>query len=165
MSRKPPMRFALLTVAVLALGAFGAPAAGAHRATPRLKPSPVVFLERVITAIAANDYALAWQSLHAAHRAVAPEAEYVACEELSPIPGTLESLVPVRVLRKPVTVAGLPHAVQGVLVTFRLRLGDRELSAYATVTLNATAVPVGKRWAWMLPLARYEMYRDDACGA
>jgi hypothetical protein len=117
----------------------------------------------VITAIAANDYADAWQSLHPIHQAAAPEEEYVACEELSPIPGTLESLVPVHVRRRPVTVAGLPKKVRGVAVTFRLRFENRALGASADVTLTAATVKVAGRWTWLLPSARYELYKADAC--
>jgi hypothetical protein len=137
--------------------------AGGH-AAPLITQRPVVFLEQVITELAANDYARAWLSLHPAHQAVAPEAEYVACEQLSPITGVLESIVPLRTRHKAVVVAGLPQAVQGVVVTFRLRFRDGELNASAPMTLTAAAVPVGRRWAWMLPRARYELYRDDACG-
>jgi hypothetical protein len=152
----------VLSSTVLSLGVFTGPAR-ADRPSTHNGESAVFFLEGVITAIAANDYAQAWQSLHPFHQAAAPEEEYVACEALSPIPGTLESLLPVRVRRRPVTVAGLPTTVRGVAVTFRLRFADRALRAHAAVTLTASAVRVDGRWAWMLPLARYELYRDDAC--
>jgi hypothetical protein len=48
-------------------------------------------------------------------------------------------------------------------VTFRLRWTD-EAGATSTTTLTAAAVSLGDHWAWMLPRARYELYRDDACG-
>jgi hypothetical protein len=160
------IRFAQLAVVlatvVLAPGILAGPARAGQASTPP-REGAVVFLENVITAIAANDYAKAWQSLHPIHQAAAPEEEYVVCEELSPIPGTLESLVPVHVGRRPVTVAGLPKKVRGVAVTFRLRFENRALGAHADVTLTAAAVKVAGRWAWLLPSARYELYRDDAC--
>ena len=77
--------------------------------------------------------------------------------------GTLESLVPVQTRRRPVTVAGLPKKVQGVAVKFRLRFEDRALGGSADVTLTAATVKVAGRWTWLLPTARYELYRDDAC--
>jgi hypothetical protein len=152
-----------LATIVLAAGMLVGPARAEKASTPP-REGAVVFLENVITAIAANDYAQAWQSLHPIHQAVASEEDYVACEELSPIPGTLESLVPVRVRHRPVSVAGLPKKVRGVAVTFRLRFENSALGAYAGVTLTAAAVKVAGRWAWLLPSARYELYRDDACG-
>jgi hypothetical protein len=153
----------ILTTVVLAAGMLAGPATAEQASAPP-REAAVVFLENVITAIAANDYAQAWQSLHPIHQAVAPEADYVACEELSPIPGTLESLVPVRVRHRPVTVAGLSKKVRGVAVTFRLRFENSALGASAGVTLTAAAVKVAGRWAWLLPAPRYELYRDDACG-
>jgi hypothetical protein len=155
------LAFILATV-VLAPGALAGPARADQASTPP-KQGAVVFLESVITAIAANDYAKAWQTLHPIHQAAAPEEEYVACEELSPIPGTLESLVPVHVQRRPVTVAGLPKKVRGVAVTFRLRFENRAIGASADVKLTAATVKVAGRWTWLLPAARYELYRDDAC--
>ena len=137
MHRIPFAQFAtVLATVVLASGVLTRPARAYHAST-RPGESAVVFLESVITAIAANDYAQAWQSLHPVHQAAATEEEYVACEMLSPIPGTLESLVPIRVRHRPVTVAGLPGTVRGVAVTFRLRLADRALRMSAGVKLTA----------------------------
>jgi hypothetical protein len=152
----------VLTTVVLAPGMLAGPAEAGQASTPS-REGAAIFLEGVITAIAANDYAQAWQGLHPIHQAVAPEEEYVGCEELSPIPGTLESLVPVRVRHRPVKVAGLPKRVRGVAVTFRLRFENKALGASAGVTLTAAAVKVAGRWTWLLPSARYELYRDDAC--
>jgi hypothetical protein len=154
----------VLTTVVLAPGMLAGPARAERASTPPPREGAVIFLESVITAIAANDYAQAWQSLHPIHQAVAPEEEYVACEDLSPIPGMLKSLVPVHVRHRPVSVAGLPKKVRGVAVTFRLRFENSALGARAGVTLTAAAVKVAGQWAWLLPSARYELYRDDVCG-
>lgn len=165
MNRRSLVGCVALGLAVaIGCGLMSPASAGAGPDGPRITQSPVVFLEQVITAIAANDYARAWLSLHPAHQAVAPEPEYVACEQLSPITVVLESIVPLRTRHKAVVVAGLPLPVQGVVVTFRLRLRDGELNASAPVTLTAAAVPVDRHWTWMLPRTRYELYRDDACG-
>jgi hypothetical protein len=126
---------------------------------------PVPFLKGVVTALVANDYATAWLSLHPAHQAVAPEAEYVACEALSPIGGRLRSLVATKTQHKLVTVAGLEQPVPGVVVTFRLRLVDPSTGASVTFALNTATVKVGGRWVWMLPRTRYQLYQNDACGA
>jgi hypothetical protein len=163
MSRIPFAQLVAALATVLATaGVLTGPAIADQDSSPS-RESAVVFLEGVIAAIAANDYAQAWQSLHPLHQAAAPEQEYVACEELSPIPGTLESLTPVRVRHKLVTVAGLPRAVRGVAVTFRLRFEDQALGASTAVTVTAATARVGARWVWMLPRARYELYRDDGC--
>jgi hypothetical protein len=152
----------VLGTALFGLGVLAGSAA-ADQSSPHPQEAAVTFLEGVLTTLAANDYALAWQTLHPLHQAAASEEEYVACERLSPIPGTLDSLVPVRVRHKPVTVAGLPRRVRGVAVTFRLRFADKALNASAGVILTAAAVRVDRHWAWMLPPHRYKLYADDAC--
>ena len=125
----------------------------------------VPFLKGVVSALVANDYATAWQSLHPVHQAVAPETEYVGCEALTPVPGRLGSLVAIRSQRKTIAIAGLEPRAQGVVVTFRLRLVDPVGGGSAAFTLKAAAVRVADRWAWMLPRARYELYANDACGS
>ncbi len=124
---------------------------------------PVPFLRGVVTALVGNDYATAWETLHPAHQAVAPEAEYVACESLSPVGGRLKSLVALRSRHKLLTVAGLPGRVPGVVVTFRLRLVDPASGASVAFALNAATVEVDGRWVWMLPRARYELYENGSC--
>ena len=164
MNRIALFLLATLGVAAVATAAFSPAASGSQSAWLRPQQSPVTFLKVVIGKLAANDYARAWTSLHPSHQQVAPEAEYVACERLSPVPGRLVSLVPLRVQRKQISVAGLEGTVSGTVVTFRMRLADRALGAAVTLKLSAAAVPVDGSWTWMLPRARYELYRDDACG-
>ena len=155
-------RTALTLTLAIALCAGLAPPGSAARP----KQSPVVFLTGVISAIAANDYGSAWQTLYPVHKLVAPEDEYVACEQLSPIPLRLASVVPVSSHPKRIAVAGLHgRRIRGVVASFRLHWTDGEGGASWTSTLTAAAVPVGDHWTWMLPRARYELYRDDACTA
>ena len=153
-------RITALALGALILAACLASAAAAGTGTQQ---RPVAFLETVVTALVANDYDTAWQSLHPRHQAVADEAEYVSCEQLSPIPGRLESLTPIRSRHKAVAVAGLARRVRGVVVTFRLRLADPASGMTTALTLTAATVRVGDRWAWMLPRARYDVYERDAC--
>lgn len=154
-------RIWLFTALLAALVAAGAWSATGSAAPPQ---GPVAFLDRVVTALVANDYRTAWEGLHPLHQAVADQAEYAACEALSPIPGRLESLAPIRTRRKLVAVAGLKERARGVVVTFRLRLADPLSGTTTAFTLTAATVRAGDRWAWMLPRARYELYKADACG-
>jgi hypothetical protein len=150
--------FSALLAALLAAGAWSTNGSAAP------SEGPVAFLDRVVTALVANDYGTAWQSLHPLHQEVAGEAEYAACEALSPIPGRLESLAAIRTRRKLVAIAGLAQRVRGVVVTFRLRLSDPMSGMTTAFTLNAATVRAGDRWAWMLPRSRYELYKAGACG-
>jgi len=59
----------------------------------------------------------------------------------------------------------LGRRLPGVVASFRLQWTDGEGGASWTSTLTAAAVPVGDHWTWMLPRARYALYRDDACTA
>ena len=126
---------------------------------------PVPFLKGVVSELVANDYATAWATLHPAHQAVAAEDQYVACESQSPVAGRLRSLAAIRTQRKLIAVAGIEQPVRGVVVTFRLRLVDPSSGASVAFTLNAATVRVAERWVWMLPRARYELYKSGACSA
>ena len=152
-------RISSLSVLIFVL--FLASIHGAEASQQRAVP----FLKGVLSALVANDYATAWQSLHPLHQAVAPEAEYVGCEALTPVPGRLGSLVAVRSQQKAIAIAGLEQRARGVVVTFRVRLVDPVAGGSAAFMLKAAAVRVADRWAWMLPRARYELYADDACGS
>ena len=176
-------RIWLFTALLAALVAAGAWSATGSAAPPQ---GPVAFLDRVVTALVANDYRTAWEGLHPLHQAVADQAEYAACEALSPIPGRLESLAPHRTRPNLVGVCGrkerapgggvtlvspgfsptdgLKERARGVVVTFRLRLADPLSGTTTAFTLTAATVRAGDRWAWMLPRARYELYKADACG-
>jgi hypothetical protein len=143
----------LITVSLV----LAAPASAAEQ------QRPVPFLKAVVSELVANDYATAWASLHPAHQAVAAEDQYVACESLSPVAGRLKSLAAIRTQRKQIAVAGVEQPVPGVVVTFRLRLVDPASGASVAFTLKAATVRVAERWVWMLPRARYELYRSGAC--
>jgi hypothetical protein len=149
-------RVVLLTILSLVLAA---PASAAEQ------QRPVPFLKGVVSEIVGNDYETAWLSLHPAHQAVASEDEYMACEALSPVAGRLKSLVAVRTRRRLIAVAGSEQPVRGVVVTFRLHLVDPSSGASVAFTLNAATVQVAQRWVWMLPSARYELYKSGACSA
>jgi hypothetical protein len=129
----------ILFLAIIALFT-AAPASAAEQ------QRPVPFLKGVVSALLANDYATAWQSLHPAHQAVAPEDKYVACEMLSPIAGRLKSLVAIRARRKVVGIAGVEQKAAAIVVTFRVRLVDPASGGSAAFTLDAATVQVAQRW-------------------
>ena len=148
--------------ATLAIGAV--PASPGTPAGRQPQGDPVAFLRRVVSQIARNDYARAWQTLHPQHQGVAPRAEYVACEESSPIPGRLDRIRALRVRRHLFRIPGGTTAERSAAVTFRLRISDRALGVSTTMTHTVHAVSVDGRWRWILPAARYELYRADDCG-
>jgi hypothetical protein len=154
-------RLALIALA-LASAVAAAPAQGAHLRAGRLG-DPGRFLKNVVVDIAHNDYPHAWLSLYPPHQRVAPLDEYVACELKSPIPGNLEAIVILRVVRTSFPVAGQARRLRGAAVTFTIRIVDASLAASVDVHATFHAVPLGGRWKWILPADRYELYRGDGC--
>jgi hypothetical protein len=126
--------------------------------------SPSAFARKVVTEIAANDYAVAWRTLHPLHQHEAPLEEYVRCESASPIPGHLQSLRVLRVVDQAVRVPGAAAAVPGKAVSVRITIADRALDLAVVVDDTIHLVSVDGAWRWILPQRRYERYRDDACG-
>ena len=144
---------ALATVAV----------ADATRAAPSLG-DPVAFLRGVVREIAANDYADAWLTLAPDQQRLVPQSEYVHCESASPIPGHLDWIRPVRVFSEPVSVPGSSGSpTRATAVTFRIRISDSSLHEAVVVEHTVHALPVGGRWAWMLPADRLALHRSGRC--
>jgi hypothetical protein len=150
----------LITGAALAI-TVPASASAERTRTPAI--GPAVFLAGVVAEIAHNDYAHAWLSLFPPHQRVAPLDSYVACESKSPIPGQLDELTVVRSWRTRVAVAGQPHRLAGAAVRFRIVLSDPELALSITLRPMLHAVLWGGTWKWILPAARYSMYRAGTC--
>jgi hypothetical protein len=126
--------------------------------------SPGAFARKVVTEIAANDYAAAWRTLHPLHQQAAPLGEYVRCESASPIPGHLQSLRVLRVADQAVRVPGVAAAVPGKAVSVRITIADRALDLAVVVDDTVHLVMVDGAWRWILPQRRYERYRDNTCG-
>ena len=124
---------------------------------------PAHFLRGVVADIAGNEYAHAWLRLYPPHQAVAPVDEYVACELRSPIPGRLARLVVVRSVRGSFPVAGQTARVAGAAVTFLIRISEPALATSVQFKATFHAVRFAEHWTWILPAARYAMYRDDGC--
>ena len=155
-----------LTLACLVVGTASAAAVAlaARQAADPPKPSPEAFLHDVVVAIARNDYATAWRTLHPSQQVAAPLQEYVSCESKSPIPGRLTEIDVLGGGDERMIVAGTREAVTTAAVTFRLVISDRGRGESVRVTHTVHAVQVDGRWRWMLPASRYEMYRANGCG-
>src|SRR5581483_4598995 len=163
----PHPRFVAFLVA-LAVGSAFATVAGARSLAPSASRlgDPVVFLRRVVSEIAANQYATAWQTLDPTQKKLVPRAAYVGCESLSPIPGRLASLRVMKVSKEPVTVAGTKAGdVQATAVTFRIEIADAALHDSVVVEHTVHAVEAEGRWSWILPAPRLELDRSTACRA
>jgi hypothetical protein len=134
--------------------------AGSLAPSRRNAGDPVTFLRQVISEIAANNYAKAWRTLDPAQQRLVPEAEYVRCESLTPIPGELTSVLPVAVSEQRIKVAGVPSGpVPSQAVTFRLVIQSRALHASVVVVHTVHAVSNNGHWAWILPPPRLALHR------
>src|SRR5512146_816249 len=91
---------ALPAVAVLGVSsAFVLPAGGASAGAWPPLPTAATFLKGEIQDMVHGRYALAWTRLYPAHRAVAPQRIYVACEKRSPFPASFRSAKVIEVRR------------------------------------------------------------------
>jgi hypothetical protein len=155
------MRY-LFALVVLA-GALAAASADAYGQTRRV--DPVTFLDQVVRLLAANNYEAAYPLLHPEQRRLVSAAEYVSCEETSPIPGRLVSLRVLDQKRERIHVAGTQaRRVASSAVTFELRLAGTLPGESATVDLTAHAVSVAGRWTWILSARRLALHRSGTCG-
>lgn len=128
------------------------------------RDDPAAFMSRIVTLIVADDYSTAWQSLNRAHKRVAPQREYVACERLSPVDSRLTSIRVVRVADRSFRVPGATESVSAKAVTLRIALRNG-FGANEKFDHTFNVVADGAAWTWVLTPNRYALYRDDACGA
>ncbi len=125
---------------------------------------PVSFLRRVVSEIVANDYASAWKTLDPAQQKLVPQAEYIRCESLSPIPGELTSVRLVARTEQSIAVPGTSSGpVPSTAVTFRLTITSPTLHDSVVVVHTVHAVRAGGRWAWILPAGRLDLHRSGTC--
>jgi hypothetical protein len=130
-------------------------------ATP--KDDPVLFLRGVVRQLAANDYEHAWLKLHPAQQRVATQKVYVQCEQLSPIPGHLDSIELLGSKQEKISVPGDKGTVTSTAATFRLTITEPSLKMSVPVTVTAHAVPVEGQWRWILTAKRFASYRAKQC--
>jgi hypothetical protein len=124
---------------------------------------PVVFLRGVVTKIAANDYGAVWQTLHPAQQRIATRDAYVQCEQLSPIPGHLDSIRLVKAATERIAIAGDDGQVESEAATFRVRISEPVLNDAVVVPMTVHAVAVKGQWRWILSPKRFELYRSKSC--
>lgn len=136
---------------------------GGQEAAKRPAGDPVVFLRGVVRKIAANDYESAWRTLHPSQQQVATRYAYVRCEQLSPIPGRLDSIRLVRSKPERITVAGIEGPVDSEAATFRVKISEPALNDEVVVPMTAHAVAVDGQWRWILTPKRFELYRSKSC--
>jgi hypothetical protein len=140
------------------------PAAAVTSPQPTASGDPVAFVKRVVDAVVADDYRRAWRTLHPAHQRVAPLEDYVRCEWREPIPGRLQSIAVLGVRDRALAVSGLEGTVPSTAVRLRLTIEDVATGERAAVTSTFHAVAVAGQWRWVLPDARYALYRTGSCG-
>jgi hypothetical protein len=150
-------RGALLVLAAAVLAGCGG---GGEEEQPAGDPG--VFMTRLVRAVAAGNYAKAWQSLYPAHQRVAPRSAYVACERQDHVLGSVAELVVVRVVDERVGIAGETGKSEGASITLRLRMRSPAGEA-SNITGTFHAVAVHRAWTWILPPDRYEAYREKRC--
>jgi hypothetical protein len=152
-----------LLALILLAAALGMAAADAYGQTRRGDAAP--FLRHVVRLLAANDYQAAYPLLHPQQRRLVSAGEYVACEQMSPIPGRLVSLRALRTTTEKIHVAGTTsRRVASTAVTFELQLAGSLPGEAATVHLTAHAVEVAGRWTWILSAHRLALHRSGTCG-
>lgn len=123
------------------------------------------FLGHVVRLLAANDYEAAYPLLHPGQQRLVTSAEYVSCEQMTPVPGKLTSLRVLKTTHGRIHVAGTnPGRVRSTAVTFELRLTGSSRGETATVALTAHAVNVGGHWTWILSARRLALHRSGTCG-
>jgi hypothetical protein len=152
-----------LAALILLAAAFAAATTDAYSQTRQ--GDAVTFLDHVVRLLAANDYASAYPLLHPEQRRLVSAAEYVACEQMSPVPGRLTSLRVLATTAERIHVAGTKaDRVPSTAVSFELRIAASRPRESATVALTAHAVSVAGRWTWIVPARRLALYRSGACG-
>jgi hypothetical protein len=124
---------------------------------------PIVFLRGVVRQIAANDYDAVWAKLHPAQQRFATRRAYVQCEQLSPIPGHLDSVELVGSAEERINVAGDSGTVDSEAATFKVTISEPVLKERVSVRMKVHAVAVEGRWRWILSAKRFAPYRANTC--
>ena len=137
-----------------------------HDVAPSIGVRPddgaMTFARKVVRQIAEDRYDEAWPLLHPSHQQVASRAEYVSCEQQSPIPGRLVSETTGKAVDEPVVL--LPgKRVASRAVPVRVVLLDVATSEQTAVNLRVHAVAVDGQWRWVMPPKRFAQYRDGIC--
>jgi hypothetical protein len=121
------------------------------------------FMADVVRLVAANRYGPAWEHLDPRQQRMVPRSRYVACEQLTAIPGHVESLA---VLDRRTTTLVVPGTATGApaeAVTIRLTIAGDRHGERAVVRHTFHAVWVDEAWRWFLPEQRLRTYLSGGC--
>lgn len=157
------LRICLAVLSVLTATALqSASSARAASRQPSITPSSAAALAvHVVEWIGHGRYDVAWRHLHPLHQAVAPLDRYVACEIASPLPQVIAVDV-LAVHASLVAVPGIANPVPGYSVALRSTFTEPQLPPFS-VRHTVHIVAVHGRPVWILPLKRYDAYRDRRC--
>jgi hypothetical protein len=152
-------RIAAVLVLLVAAGATAVVALTRSHAAAAPKDDPRAFAVHVVRLITANRYAEAWETLNPVDQSVAPRAEYVGCEQRTPIVAKLREVRALDVSDDSVGLGDgkfIPSTVVAVRIAFE---GDDSFAITHAVHL----VAVHGRWTWVLPSWRYRSFRANRC--
>jgi hypothetical protein len=145
------VRYLLAALAALAITGCG----GSSSAPPTDDPKDAAV--KVLNQIVHNHYTEAWDDLHPADQAVAPRAEYVNCESMSPV---IAVPLTVRALGVKDESIGLGDGTFVPSKAVALRLGFK--GGFHLVHTVHVVSTEGK-WRWILPGWRFREYRSGRC--
>jgi hypothetical protein len=140
-------------VAVLAVLALAG--CGGKDAQP--KDDPGQFAIGVVDQIVHNHYSAVWDDLHPKDQAVAPIAEYVACETRNPVIAVPRTVKVKSVVDESV---GLGDGTFVDSKAVDVRLG---FAGGFNVTHTVHVVAAHGKWTYILPSWRFRDYKADKC--
>jgi hypothetical protein len=116
-----------------------------------------VFATHVVRQIVHNQYSHVWEDMHPVDQKVAPFAEYISCENRSPVIAAPRTMKVVRVDDESV---GLGNGKFVDSKAVRVRLG---FAGGFKVTHTVHVVARDGKWKWILPPWRFRDYKADRC--
>jgi len=153
----------LTSVAAVAAAAVVAVAFSLEGGRAEPPGDPAAFAVRIVRLVSANRYGPAWDVLHPGQQSSVRRAEYVRCERRSAIPGHVVSVEVVAVRDEEIAVAAVDGRTRSRAVEVRTLIADRVVPEGVAVEQTVHVVPVGGRWAWILPAARLQAYAVGRC--
>ena len=143
-----------MKLAALSLLAAAA-VAGCGSGQPKADPGD--FATQVVQQIVHNKYSHVWEDMHPVDQEVAPFAEYISCENRSPVIALPRTMKVVRVNDESV---GLGDGKFVDSKAVHVRLG---FAGGFSVTHTVHVVASGGKWKWILPPWRFRDYKADRC--
>ena len=143
------MRRLVALAAVLALAGCGG--------SSRPKDDPAKFATQLLDLIVHNKYSTAWGDLHSKDKQVAPFAEYVHCEQSSPVIAVPTSVKVQSVNDESVAIG------DGTFVESKAVDVNLGFKGGFSVEHTIHVVAEDGKWQWILPSRRYRDYKLDSC--